>query len=164
MGRGECGEGGVWGGECGEGGSVGRGEYGEGRVGRVGVWGGGSVGRGECGEGECGEGRVGRVGVWGGESVGRGGTSAFAFVLLCFVQLANQKLKVTAPNLPMLDDFTSYFDLEATNVAQGEALLCLCGDVDRVIFSTLVEETCTPPGLQSFSNFEFDQSGRIWLR
>ena len=97
-GRGECG-GGV--GECGEGRGVwggGGGEYGVGEWGSVergkGVWGGGG---GECGEGES----------------GRGGTktSAFAFVLLCFVQLANQNLKVTAPNLPMLDDFISYFDL-----------------------------------------------------
>ena len=88
------GRGGVWGGgggECGvgEGGSVG--------WERGGVWGGRGGGGGECGEGEA----------------GRGGTktSAFAFVLLCFVQLANQNLKVTAPNLPMLDDFISYFDL-----------------------------------------------------
>ena len=65
----------------------------------------------------------------------------------------------------MLDDFTSYFDLEAaTDMAQGVALLCLCGDVDQVIiFNTLVEETCMLPGVQSFSNFEFDQSGRIPL-
>ena len=48
--------------------------------------------------------------------------------------------------------------------AQGEALLCLCRDGDQVIiFNTLVEETCMLPDVQSFSNFEFDQSGRIRL-